>query len=123
MGPEDFLKNYESALATQDWQAVAPFIHQDACVTFSNGLAFFGRTQVQQAFESNFALIQEEQYSITNVFWVKQTNKFAVCLYTFEWRGLINGETAGGSGRGTSVLVNELGKWWLLSEHLGPKAR
>jgi ketosteroid isomerase-like protein len=88
MGPEDFLKNYESALATQDWQAVAPFIHQDACVTFSNGLAFFGKTQVQQAFEDNFALIQEEQHLITDCF-LGETDKPIRCLLVYIFHPLL----------------------------------
>jgi ketosteroid isomerase-like protein len=117
------LKSYELALATQDWQSVAPLIHEDACVTFSNGSFFKGKAEVQQAFEKNFALIKEEKYSIADIYWVRKTEDYAVCLYIFHWHGLINGEPASGSGRGTSVLVNEKGTWLLLTEHLGPNAR
>ena len=121
MNPEEFLESYGSALATQDWQSVSPFIHEDACVTFSNGRVFKGKAEVQYAFEKNFALIQDEQYAISDTCWVKKTDDFAVCLYAFHWSGLINGKHASGSGRGTSVLVSKQGKWVLIAEHLGPK--
>ncbi|MCP5095074.1 MAG: nuclear transport factor 2 family protein [Chloroflexi bacterium] len=121
MSPEQFLKNYESALETQDWQAVSPLIHDDACVTFSSG-TFKGKADIQQIFEKTFALIKDEEYAIKNVYWISKTEAYAVCLYTFHWSGLINGEPASGSGRGTSVLVNENGQWLLLTEHLGPNA-
>jgi ketosteroid isomerase-like protein len=77
---------------------------------------------VWQAFERTFALIQDETYSIRDVHWVKQAEEYAVCLYTFHWQGTINGRPASGSGRGTSILVREAGKWLLLVEHLGPDA-
>lgn len=37
MNPEKFIEKYEAALATQDWQQVAPLLHPDACITFSSG--------------------------------------------------------------------------------------
>jgi len=123
MTPEEFLRSYESALATQSWQAVSPLIHQEACVTFSNGRVFMGKAEVQGAFERNFALIQEEQYSISSIYWLKKTDDFAVCLYSFHWSGLINGEPARGTGRGTAVLVTQQEHWLLLTEHLGPHAQ
>ena len=121
MEPEDFLKIYESALAKQDWQFVSPLMHDDICVTFSDGQAYFGKKAVQKAFEKNFALIQDEDFSISDVYWVKKSVDFAVCLYNFQWSGLIGGQPVQGNGRGTSVFVMEEGKWLLLTEHLGRK--
>lgn len=123
MTPEDFLSSYESALATQSWPVVSPLIHPEACVTFSNGHVFIGKAEVQRAFERNFALIQEEQYALSDIHWLRKAADFAVCLYTFHWSGLTNGEPISGSGRGTAVLVNQQGQWLLLAEHLGPPAR
>jgi len=53
---------------------------------------------------------------------IRMSPNIAVCLYTFHWLGLIKGEIARGSGTGTSVLVMEGGKWFLLAEHLGPNS-
>lgn len=121
MEPEEFIEKYESALATQDWQSVSPFIHDDACVTFSNGEVYKGKDEVRKAFERNFSLIQEEQYSIYNIHWIRKTAHFAIYLFDFQWQGIIHGKQASGLGRGTSMLVCENGNWQLVAEHLGPK--
>ena len=46
MNPETFIEKYEAALATQDWQQVAPLVHPEACVTFSSGSVHIGKTAV-----------------------------------------------------------------------------
>lgn len=120
MTPESFIAKYEAALATQDWQQIDPLIHPDACVTFSSGTVHIGKAAVRQAFESNFAAIQDETYAIENVHWVKKDGDTAVYLFTFHWSGIINGEPASGAGTGTSVLINSKDGWQLLVEHLGP---
>lgn len=122
MEPEEFIQNYERALATQDWGRVEPLVHPDACVTFSNGTVHKGKAEVQRAFERNFSLIKDETYSITNVHWIIKSPDTAVYLFEFSWSGTINEKPAHGSGRGTSVLVKETDGWQLLVEHLGPKA-
>lgn len=114
------MKAYEAALAQQSWQAVSPLIHEDAAVTFSDGGHFRGKEAVRQAFERNFAAIQDEQYAISDLYWVIKSAGFAVCTYSFRWSGLLKGQPAGGTGHGTSVMVNEDGRWLLLAEHLGP---
>ena len=119
MTPQEFLQQYEQALAAQSWPVVAPLFHPDVCVTFNDG-TYKGIAEVQQAFESTFGLIEDEEYRIKDLHWVRQTDDYAVCLYTFHWRGLVGGKPAQGSGRGTSVLVKEDGRWLLLTEHLGP---
>ena len=67
MMPEEFVEEYEAALATQDWRYVSPLIHQNACVTFSTGEAFIGKPEVQKAYERNFAMIESEKYNIADL--------------------------------------------------------
>ena len=122
MEPEEFIHAYAAALGTQDWHQVDPLVHNDACVTFSNGTVHKGKSAVQRAFETNFSLIKDEQYSISNVHWVMKSLETAVYLFEFNWSGIINEKPASGSGRGTSVLIKEADRWLLLVEHLGPKA-
>ena len=122
MTPDAFITAYESALATQDWRAVAPLVHSDVFVTFSNGTVHEGIAAVEAAFTPNFSLIQGETYAIANVRWVLKTSETAVYLFDFSWSGVINGEHMSGGGRGTSVLVRVGEQWKLLVEHLGPKA-
>ena len=121
MKPEDFVAQYEAALATQKWKQVDPLIHRDCTVTFSSGSCHRGKEKVRDAFQRNFDLIKDEEYSISDLHWVVKDEGFAVFTYSFSWAGKINGEDASGSGRGTSTLKLEDGTWQLISEHLGPK--
>ncbi|HUF38418.1 MAG TPA: nuclear transport factor 2 family protein [Anaerolineales bacterium] len=120
--PEDFIKAYETALAAQDWDRIAPLIHEDCVATFTEA-TFRGKSEVEGAFKKTFALIRDEVYRLEEIQWLKETDDFAVLTYTFHWSGLIDGKPASGSGRGTSVLVREGGRWLLLAEHLGPPPR
>lgn len=120
MSPEQFIEDYQAALATQDWKSVSPCIHPDACVTFSSGEFFQGKAAVQKAYERNFRLIEDESYSISDLHWVRKTEQYAVCSYTFRWQGLIRCEPARGAGRGTAIIIKQDGRWTLLAEHLGP---
>lgn len=122
MTAQEFLQQYEKALATQQWENIAPLLHPDVCVTFNNG-TYKGIAEVEAAFRRTFALIQDETYTISNVHWIREDDALAVCLYHFNWTGIINGQMASGGGRGTSVLVNENGRWQILTEHLGPEAK
>jgi len=119
MRPEDFVRRYEAALASQRWSAVDPLVHDEVCVTFSTGAVHKGKPAARRAFEANFASIEDERYRISNVHWVLKSEDFAVYLFDFQWSGRINGQDAHGSGRGTSVLACIDGDWKLLVEHLG----
>lgn len=122
MTAQELLQTYEKALAMQQWENVEPLMHPDVCVTFNNG-TYKGIEEVEGAFRRTFALIQDETYAISNVHWIREDDALAVCLYHFHWSGIINGQMASGGGRGTSVLVNENGRWQILTEHLGPEAK
>lgn len=121
MKPEDFIKAYENALATQSWKNIEPLISESASVTFSNGSVHFGKSKVQTAFENNFKKIKNEKYLVDNVRWLSKEEKFAVYLFDFHWTGIVNGKSVSGDGIGTSVLVKEHHNWKLLTEHLGKK--
>ncbi len=122
MDPEEFIKSYETALGTQDWELVEPLVTEDVSVTFSNGSVHIGKEKVREAFEKNFALIKNEKYAMRNIKWLLKDEECAVYLFEFGWTGIVEGKSASGSGIGTSVLIKEGSKWKLLTEHLGTKA-
>jgi ketosteroid isomerase-like protein len=62
--PEAFLTAYERALATQEWENVAPLIHDDCVVTFSEG-THTGKAAVERAFRRTFSTIQNERFQIS----------------------------------------------------------
>lgn len=119
MLPKQFIEAYKTALATQQWANVESLIHTNACVTFSNGAVHKGIAAIKQAYERNFALIKNEDYQITNLHWALKGETMAVYLFTYRWRGIINGQSANGAGKGTAVIVFEEGQWKLMAEHLG----
>jgi len=121
MQVKDFIQQYENALASQNWKNVEPLIAEGASVTFSNGAVHAGKAAVKAAFERNFELIKSEEYKIKNVRWLFTNESTAVYLFDFSWKGIVNDQLIGGEGIGTSVLIQEEGKWVLLTEHLGRK--
>ncbi|MDF1839550.1 MAG: nuclear transport factor 2 family protein, partial [Planctomycetota bacterium] len=88
MNPQQFVSEYEAALATQDWTAVEPLMHKDVCVTFSSGAVHRGLIAVQKAFEGNFAAIACENYKVSNIHWVQETPDTAIYLFDFDWTGI-----------------------------------
>ena len=120
--PQEFIIAYEKALATQSWEQIAPLINKDCVAIFSEG-TYTGKAEVESAFRKTFSLIEEEKYSISDIRWVRQTQTTAILVYIFSWSGIIEGAQASGSGRGTSVLIKQAGKWQLICEHLGPLAK
>jgi len=118
MTPEDFIAKYESALKTQEWKYVDPLFHNKVCVTFSNGEIHNGKLKVKAAFEKNFSLIKSEEYAISNVNWVLKDESLATYTFDYTWKGVINDKRVGGSGVGTTVVVQNNGKWLLLIENL-----
>lgn len=111
---DEFIPLYERALASQGWNAIDPLVHDDACLTFSDGAVHVGKAAVQRAVESNFAAIADEEYRISNIRWVHRGAEIAVYLFDFNWSGRVGGRPASGSGRGTSVLHHDDDGWRLL---------
>jgi len=121
--PEDFIPAYTKASATSQWENVAPLIHEDCVVTFSNGSSHQGKDQVEQAFRRNFELIQDDTYGVSDVHWVQRSAHTAIYVYAYAWSGIIHGQPASGAGRGSSTLTYSDDKGWqLICEHLGPAA-
>ena len=89
---------------------MTPLISERASVTFSNGTVHEGKEAVKAAFERNFELIKSEEYNVENVRWLFTNESTAVYLFDFSWKGIMNDKPIGGSGIGTSVLIQEAEK-------------
>ena len=122
MSAKDFISDYEAALGTQSWAAVAPLIHDTARVVFSDGSVYAGKDAIRAAYGRNFAAIEGEDYRIENVVWLAETADCAAYMFEFHWTGVIGGREASGSGRGTTVLTRDCGRWLLIGEQLGPRS-
>ncbi|MEL7182128.1 MAG: nuclear transport factor 2 family protein [Pseudomonadota bacterium] len=121
MSAQTFVKDYEAALGTQDWAAVAPLIDDDARVIFSDGTLHAGKDAIRSAYERNFRRIEGEQYRIADIHWLHQAATSAAYMFEFHWTGTVNGTPVSGTGRGTTILRHHNGQWRLVGEHLGPR--
>lgn len=114
---ETFLKAYEKAANSRDFNDVAPFIADDAVFWFTNG-EFKGKFAIRQAFEDTYASIQNETYTISDVEWVAVDHHMAVCIYKFKSDGLVNGKHQIYKGKGSNTLKRIDDSWYIVHEHL-----
>lgn len=118
----DALARYVQKLNTHSWDEIAPRVTDDVVFIFTEG-TYTGKKAAKAAFEKTFALIQGEEYSIHDVSWTAVTDSMATCHYEYRWKGLIDGNSQSGGGRGTSILLKVNGQWLIAHEHLGPYPR
>jgi ketosteroid isomerase-like protein len=117
MSARELLKKYEIEINKQNFDLVDPLFSDDCKFWFSSG-TFVGRDQARKAFEKTWAMIKEEVYSLSEVEWIAESDRAAVCTYTFHWKGLIDGKPAEGQGRGTSCFRKDADDWKIIHEHL-----
>ena len=114
-----FLDEYTRRTNTHRFDNVATLIAQDATYWFTDG-SYRGLSSIRLAFERTWSVIQEETYATEDVEWLSVDVHSATCIYTFHWRGRVNGAFKGGKGRGTSVLRKANEQWQVVHEHLSP---
>jgi ketosteroid isomerase-like protein len=114
---QKFLKDYEEATNSHDFDNVAPFLSSDAVYWFSDG-SFEGTEAIRGAFDKAWGTIQNEVYGITNVRWIATSPDAAVCIYDFTWQGVIDGADRSGGGRGTNAFARTEDGWKMTHEHL-----
>jgi len=116
--PEEFIREYEAASNSHDLDQTLGLISDDAVYWFSNGASHSGKDEIAEAIGNNFKVITLEDYCISELRWIAESDEIAVCLFRFDWSGLVHGEQASGSGRGTSVLSRKGDTWEVVHEHL-----
>lgn len=109
---------YQQATNDHDIEAILSLIDEGAIYLFSDGSAHIGKPAVEKVLRYNFNIIADEVYSIDNLAWLVETEEVAVCVYDYSWTGLIKGEPASGSGRGTTILQCKDKGWNVVHEHL-----
>lgn len=117
MSAREILKQYEAEINKHDFNLIAPMISSDCKCWFSSG-TYEGIDQTRNAFEKTWAEITEEVYSIADQNWIAESDRAAVCTYTFHWKGLIAGKLSEGKGRGTSCFRRDPDGWKIIHEHL-----
>lgn len=114
---DEFLRRYEQAANSRDFDQVAPLIAEDATFWFTNGV-FIGKSNIRRAFEDTWSTIQDEVYSITQLKWIGVASRLAVCAYSFQSDGVVDGQRQVYDGHGTNVIERRDGQWLMLHEHL-----
>jgi len=114
---DQFLRAYEVAANSCNFDNVEPLIAEDATFWFTNG-TFVGRSAIRAAFENTWANIQDENYTLSNVQWVGQTATLAVCTYNFRSDGIVDGQRQVYEGHGTNIIEKRGQQWLMVHEHL-----
>jgi ketosteroid isomerase-like protein len=114
---DDFLKQYEYAANSCDFDKVAPLIAKNAVFWFTNE-TYRGKAAIKKAFEETWAKIKTEQYKIFDIEWLVNEDNIAVCIYSFTSDGIVDGKRQVYKGRGTNILSKNDSKWYILHEHL-----
>src|SRR5882762_6841013 len=117
MSPTEFMRAYEAAANAHDLDATLKLIAEDAIFLFSNESSHVGKDAIRKAIQANFDTIKNEKYRIQNLTWLAISEEVATCAYDYVWSGEIDGQRAGGNGRGTTVLRRIEGNWRVAHEH------
>lgn len=111
------LKAYLVATNTHDFDHVERVLAPDAVYFFGDATCT-GVSEVRAYFERTWAMIPDETYWAEDIDWVAQTGDTAVAIYTYHWRGTIDGQERSGAGRATNVFTRTPQGWRLTHEHL-----
>lgn len=117
MSAQEILKKYEIDINKCNFDLLAPLISTDCKFWFTSGTNI-GLEQTRKAFEKTWSMIKDEKYWLTDVQWIAESDQVAVCTYTYNWKGLIDGKEMQGNGRGTSCFRKESDGWKIIHEHL-----
>ena len=114
-----FMARFEAALATEDFEKVAPLIHPQAVFRFSEG-DHSGMADIRAAMERTWAFeVDDERYYLTDKRVLHSGKGAATVLFTWNWSG--DSAEHGPfkiTGRGTVQLVRHEGTIKILLEHL-----
>ncbi|MEM9443954.1 MAG: nuclear transport factor 2 family protein [Verrucomicrobiota bacterium] len=118
MTAKEFMRTYETATGSHGLDHMVKLIDKYAVYWFSDGSSHVGKQAVEAAIKNNFEIIKDETYQISHLVCLAESRELAVCIYRFDWSGLVRGKAASGSGRGTTVLAREGDSWVVIHEHL-----
>ena len=114
---EAFLREYEEATNSHNFDKVRKFLLKEAIYFFSDG-THRGIKEIENAFVTTWNKIRNETYTISKIEWITIEKESASCVYVFHWKGHVSGNLKEGIGRGTNILVKRKGRWHISHEHL-----
>ncbi|HXW72052.1 MAG TPA: nuclear transport factor 2 family protein [Methylocella sp.] len=119
MSASEHMKLYEAKINLRRFDEVEPLLSPKAVFWFTDG-THRGIDEIRAAFERTWQTLQNEVYWLEDLEWIALSETVASCAYRFCWKAEIDGKTFEGTGRGTTVLRSESGRWKIIHEHLSP---
>ncbi len=111
---------FTAALIRRDMETALTLLTDDVVFFYSNGSAIVGKDAFAALMTASWQVVEDYEYSTANPVWVAQSNAVAALIYSFAWTGKARGQTIGGAGRATRVLMNDGSGWRISHEHLSP---
>jgi uncharacterized protein (TIGR02246 family) len=118
MTPAETKREMVRRMRAKHLDGVMALIADDAVYFWSNGSAMFGKAEIAEAMQTNFATILDDTYDVHDLTWIAEDDDIAACVFRFEWTGKINGQPVSGQGRGVTVLKRIDGEWRVAHENL-----
>lgn len=115
-----FLQEFERLAELEEFPRIREMIDEHAYFRFNDG-DYVGRPAIQAAFERTWRgdpTVEKARFYLSDITVLTVDERTATATYTYNWEGSQGDQAFSVRGRGSRVLVRELGKFRIVHEHL-----
>lgn len=109
------MKKYEAYQNTHDIEKATELIEKDAQFILPDG-KYNGLTEIKGAFIKQWELIEDEVFKIRKLNLEQSDDLQVTCRYEYRWKGVIDGQTTKGKGKGRTIVHKNADGWKIMFE-------